>query len=162
MAQFATLGWLGLMCYGWKRFSIALGLMCLTPNHSLGVLSGIAPLAKRFVYPSLRYLVVVFYRLDHPLKRRLETLSELNLGRCIVGYSDVLPLNVVSSESVLLAAHFVGDNMESALSGVETSMYPVVAPRELLTATARYEVDDVYLYGWLFNRWMCRVYVSSD
>jgi hypothetical protein len=59
---------------------------------------------------------VVFYRLDHALKRRLETLRELNLGRCIAGYSDVLPLNIVSAESLtrhdlaaLLATHFVGD-----------------------------------------------------
>jgi hypothetical protein len=45
-------------------------------------------LAERFVYLNVRYLVAVFYRLDHPLKRRLETLKEL-----------VLPLNIVSSES---------------------------------------------------------------
>jgi hypothetical protein len=43
--------------------------------------------------------VAVFYRLDHPLKKRLETLRELNLGRSIAGYSDVLPLNIVPSES---------------------------------------------------------------
>jgi hypothetical protein len=82
-------------------------------NNSLGVLSGIAPLAERFVYLNFRYLLVVCYRLDHPLKRRLETLRELNLGRCIAGYSDFLPLNIVSSESftrhdlpALLATHF--------------------------------------------------------
>jgi hypothetical protein len=71
--------------------------------------------------------------------------------RCIAGYSDVLPLNVVSSESftrhdlpVLLATHFVGDHMEGALSGVPTSMYSVVAPRELLTVTARYATSIVF------------------
>jgi hypothetical protein len=48
---------------------------------------------------NFRYLVVVFYRLDDPLKRRLETLKELNMGRYFAGYSDVLPLNIVSSES---------------------------------------------------------------
>jgi hypothetical protein len=105
---------------------IALGLMCSTPNNSLGVLSGIAPLAEGFLYLNFRYLVAVFYCLDHPLKRRLETLGELNLGRCIAGYSDILPLNVVPSESLtrydlpaLLNAHFVGDHMEAALSGVQ-------------------------------------------
>jgi hypothetical protein len=86
----------GSVCYSgmgqYRRIRIALGLMCLTPNNSLGVLSGIAPLAERFICLNFRYL-------DHVLKRRLETLRELNLGRCTAGYSDVLPLNVVSSES---------------------------------------------------------------
>jgi hypothetical protein len=40
--------------------------------------------------------VVVFYRLDHPLKRRFETLKD----RCIPSYSDVLPLKIISSESL--------------------------------------------------------------
>jgi hypothetical protein len=86
--------------------------MCSTPHNSLRVLSGIAHLAERFVYLNFRYLVAVFYRLDHPLKRRLETLGELNLDHCIAGYSDFLPLNVVPSESftrhdlpALLVAH---------------------------------------------------------
>jgi hypothetical protein len=77
----------------YRGIRIALGS---TPNISLGVLSGIAPLAERFVYLNFRYLAEVFYRLDYPLKGRLETLRELNLGRCIAGYSDVLPLNIVS------------------------------------------------------------------
>jgi hypothetical protein len=79
----------------YRGIRIALELMCSTPNNSLGVLSGIAPLAERFLYLNFRYLVAVFYCLDHPLKRRLETLRELNLGRCIASYSDVLPLAVV-------------------------------------------------------------------
>jgi hypothetical protein len=57
----------------YRGIRTAVGLMCLTPNNSLGDLSGIAPLAERFVYLNFRYLVAVFYRLDHPLKRRLET-----------------------------------------------------------------------------------------
>jgi hypothetical protein len=82
-----------------KGLVSALELMCSTPNNSLWVLSGIVPQAERFVYLNFRYLVVVFYRLDHPLKRRLETLKEVNLSCCTVGYSDVLPLNIASSES---------------------------------------------------------------
>jgi hypothetical protein len=83
----------------YRGIRIALRLMCSTINSSLEVLNGIAPLAERFVYLNLRYLVAVLYRLDHPLKKKLQTLNELNMGRCIVGYSDVLPLNIVSSES---------------------------------------------------------------
>jgi hypothetical protein len=71
----------------------------LTPNNSLEAVSGIAPLTEKIVYLNLRYLVLVFYRLDLPLKIRIEILKELNLGRCIAGYSDVLTLNIVSSES---------------------------------------------------------------
>jgi hypothetical protein len=100
---------------------------------------------------NFRYLVAVLYRLDDPLKRRLETLRELNLGRCVAGYSNVLPLNIVSSESftqhgfaALLASHFVEDHMERALSGFQTSIYSVVAPRELLTVTARYAASMVF------------------
>jgi hypothetical protein len=78
----------------YRGIRIALELMCSTPNNSLGVLSGIAPLAERFLYMNFRYLVAVFYCLDHPLKRRLETLRELNLGRCIASHSDVFPLAV--------------------------------------------------------------------
>jgi hypothetical protein len=95
--------------------------------------------------------VAVFYCLYHPLKRSLETLRELNSGRCIADYSDVFLLNIVSSESftrhdlpVLLASHFVGGHIEGALSGVQTSVYSVVAPRELLTVTARYAASMVF------------------
>jgi hypothetical protein len=151
MARFATLEWLGLIYYNWKGIRIALGLMRSTPNNNLEILSGIAPLAERFVYLNFRYLVVVFYRLYHLLKRRLETLGELNLGRCIAGCSDVLPLNVVPSESftrhdfpALLAAHFVSDLMEGALSGVQASMYSVVAHRKLLTVTTRYTASMIF------------------
>jgi hypothetical protein len=95
----------------YRGIKIALGLMCSTPNNSLGVLSGIAPLAERLVFLNFNHLVAVSYRLDHPLKRRLETLEELNLGRCFVSYSDVLPLNVVSSES------FTRHNLPALLAG---------------------------------------------
>jgi hypothetical protein len=114
----------GLVCYSgiarthmlrlervqYRGIRIALGLMCSTPNNSM------APLAEGFVYLNFIYLVAVFYRFDHPLKRRLETLREVNLGRCVAGYSDVLPLNIVSSGSfirhnlpALLATYFVSE-----------------------------------------------------
>jgi hypothetical protein len=71
-----------------------------------------------------------------------------------------LPLNIkVSSGSftrhnlpALLATHFVGDHMERALSGVQTSMYSVVAPLELLTVTASYAASMVfYTDGYLID-----------
>jgi hypothetical protein len=109
------------------------------------------PIADNIVYVHFRYLLEVFYRLDHPLKRRLETLKELNMSRCIAGYSDVLPLNIISSDSftrhelpALLATNFVDVPMEKALSGVQTSMYSVRAPRELLTVTSRYAASTVF------------------
>jgi hypothetical protein len=117
MARFATLKWLRTQMLRLERVQcrgirIALGLMCSTPNNSL--CQGIAPLAERFVYLKIRYLEAVFYCLDHPLKRRLETLRELNFGRCISGYSDVMSLDILSSWSftrhdlpALLAIHFV-------------------------------------------------------
>jgi hypothetical protein len=69
----------------YRRIRIALGLMSSTLNNSLGVLNGIAPLAERFVYLNFRYLVAVFYRVDHPLKRRLETLGEPNSDIYVFG-----------------------------------------------------------------------------
>jgi hypothetical protein len=69
-------------------------------------------------------------------------------------YSDVLPLNVVPSESftrhdlpALLATHFVSDHVE-----VRTSMYAVVAPRELLTVITRYATSIIfYTDGFLID-----------
>jgi hypothetical protein len=49
------------------------------------------------------------------------------LGHCIAGYFDVLPLNIVSSESFIT---------RGTLSGVETSM----------TVTVRYAVSMVFFY----------------
>jgi hypothetical protein len=120
----------------------------------------VSPLAERFVYLNFIYLVVVFDRFDHPL--------ELNLDRCIANYSDVLPLNIAASESftrhdlpALLASHFVRDHMEEALSGVQTFIYSVVAPQELLTVTAVCFING-FLYGGLIDRWMRRICSSSD
>jgi hypothetical protein len=38
-------------------------------------------------------------RLGHPLRERLEVLGALNMGHCIGGYSNVLSLDIVPSES---------------------------------------------------------------
>jgi hypothetical protein len=95
----------------------------------------VSPLAERFVYLNFIYLVVVFDRFEHPL--------ELNLDRCIAGYSDVLPLTR-HDFPVLLASHFVRDHMEEALSGVQTLIYSVVAPQKLMTVTAMYATSMVF------------------
>jgi hypothetical protein len=67
----------------------------------------------------------IFHEISRFYHYITETLRELNLGRCNASYSDVLPLNIVSSQSftryglpAFLATHFVGDHMERALSGV--------------------------------------------
>jgi hypothetical protein len=84
------------------------------------------------------------------------------MGCCIVVYSDVLPLNIVSSESfirhelpALLATHFVDDHMEKALFGVQTSMYSVVAPRELFSVkSSTYATSMVfYMNGSFIDRY---------
>jgi hypothetical protein len=97
--------------------------MCSTSNNRLGDL--------KFRY----FLMVVFYQLGHPLKKRLETQKELNMGRCIAGYFDVFPLNIVSSETftryklpALLATRFVDDQMGKVHFRVQTSMDSVMAP----------------------------------
>jgi hypothetical protein len=72
--------------------------MSLTPNNSLAFRNGISRLAERFVY--------------------LETLRVLTTG--IAGYPDILPLDVVSSESFtryeLLA-------LLASLSGIQVFMW---------------------------------------
>jgi hypothetical protein len=90
---------LGLERVQYWALRIALGLMRSTPNNCLGVLGGIPPLAVRFAYLNFRYLVAAFYRLGHPLRDRLGVLGALNMGCCIKGYSDVLSLDIVPSES---------------------------------------------------------------
>jgi hypothetical protein len=84
-----------------RSLRIALGLMGSIPNNCLSVLGGIPPLAERFAYFKFRYLVVAFYQLGHPLRERLGVLGALNKGLCIVGYSDVLSLDIVPSEHSL-------------------------------------------------------------
>jgi hypothetical protein len=85
--------------YRARALWIALSLMGSTPNNKLGILSGIPPLVERFTYLNYRYLVAAFCRLSLFLRERLGVLGALNIGRCIKGYSEVLPLKRVSSES---------------------------------------------------------------
>jgi hypothetical protein len=135
---------LGLERVQYRALRIALGLIGSTPNNSLGVLSGI-PLAERFAYLNFRYLVAAFCRLGHPLRERLGVLGALNIGRCIRGYSDVLSLDKVPSESFtwhelpfILGTPLVAGQMEKKLANVYEAMYSLLAPRELLTVTSRY------------------------
>jgi hypothetical protein len=125
----------------YRGIRLALGLVCSTPTNSLGVLSGIPPLPERFVYlNSSRHLVAVFYRLGHPLREKLRDLGTMNMSRCIQGYSNVLSMEITPSFtryelSVLLGTPLVHMYMENALAGVRDTMYPLVAPRELLVVT---------------------------
>jgi hypothetical protein len=96
MANIHMLGWEWVQ---YRALRIALSLMGSTPNNYLGTLSGIPPLVERFTYLNYRYLVAAFCRLSHLLRKRLGVLVALNIGRCMKGYSDVLSLNRVSSES---------------------------------------------------------------
>jgi hypothetical protein len=82
------------------------------------------------------------------------------MSRCIAGYSNVLPLNIASSESftrheltALLAAHFVDDQIKRALCRVETSMYSVTmhSPKADDGDIQAYCID-CFLYGWLIDR----------
>jgi hypothetical protein len=114
---------------------VALGLRGSTPNNCLGVLGGLPPLAERFAYLNFRYIVATFYRV----------LGALNMGRCIKGYSDVLSLDIVPSESftwhelpALLGTPLVDAHMEKKLAYVQEAKYSFVVPRELLTMMFRY------------------------
>jgi hypothetical protein len=78
---------------------------------------------ERLAYLNFRYLVAVCYRLGHPLRERLGVLGALNMGRYIKGYSDVLSLDIVPSESftrhelpVLLDTLSVDGHMEKKLA----------------------------------------------
>jgi hypothetical protein len=104
MRRFATLAWLKHTCFVSRGFQycskrLALGLMCSTSNNSLGVYSGIPSLPERLVYLNSRYLVAVFYRLGLPLREKLKDLGTINSSRCIQGYSNVLSMDIIPSES---------------------------------------------------------------
>jgi hypothetical protein len=70
-----------------RGLSLALGSMQSTPNNSLGVLSGVSPLAERCMYLNYRYLVTIFHKHGHPLRERLETLNRFNSDICMKGFA---------------------------------------------------------------------------
>jgi hypothetical protein len=72
---------------------------------------------------NFRYLVAALYLLGHPLRGRLGVLGALNIGRYIKGYSDVLSLYIILSESftrhelpALLGTPLVYGHMEKKLA----------------------------------------------
>jgi hypothetical protein len=73
------------------------------------------------------------------------------MGRCIRGYSDVLSLDKVPSESftrhelpALLETSLVDEHMEKKLANIQGSMHSLVAPRELLTVTSGYGASCIF------------------
>jgi hypothetical protein len=125
----------------YRGIRLALGLMCSTPNNSLGVLSGIPPLPERFFYLNSRYLVAVFYRLGHLLREKLRDLGTMNISRCIQGYFNVLSMDITPSESftrqklsALLGTPLVDMHMEYALAGVQDTKYPLVTSKYVESA----------------------------
>jgi hypothetical protein len=87
---------LGLERVQYRALRIALSLMGSTPNNCLGVFSGLSPLPERFANLNFRYFVAAFYRLGHPLR---ESAGGAEHGLLPKGYSDVLSLDIVPSES---------------------------------------------------------------
>jgi hypothetical protein len=84
-------------------------------------------------------------------------LGALNMGRCIGGYSDVLSLDIVPSESftrhelpALFGTPLVDEHMEKKLANIQGAMYSLVAPLELMTDVWVWSVVH-FLYGWLFD-----------
>jgi hypothetical protein len=98
----------------------------------------------------------------------------MNMSRCIQGYSNVLLMDKPPSESFTrheLSAHlgtpFVDVHMENTLAGVQDTMYPLVAPRELSVVTSEY-VESVVFYtdgslieGSAGTDLLCRVQLAS-
>jgi hypothetical protein len=81
----------------YRGIKLALGLMCSTPNNSLGGPQWYTTFAGKIC---LLELVAVFYRLGHPLREKLRDLGTMNMSRCIQGYSDVLWMDIITpSES---------------------------------------------------------------
>jgi ribonuclease HI len=78
-------------------------------------------------------------------------LMKLNMGRCNRGYSDVLSLDIVPSESftqhklpALLGTPLVDEHMEKKLANIQGAMYSLVAPRELMLVTSEYGASCIF------------------
>jgi hypothetical protein len=90
--------------------------------------------------------------LGHPLREKLGVLEALNIGRCVGGYSDVLSLDKVPSESftrhelpALFETSLVDEQMEKKLANVQEAMYSLMAPRDLLTVTSGYGASCIFI-----------------
>jgi hypothetical protein len=118
---------LGLERVQYRVLRIALCLMGSTPNTYLGVFSGIPPLAEGFAYLNFRCLVATFYRLGHPLRKKLGVLGTLIMSRCIKGYSDVLSLDIVLSESFTRFSRFCPEWTKGISVSVDVSSCPLFA-----------------------------------
>jgi hypothetical protein len=106
---------------------------------------------RYFRYLNFRYFVAASYRLGHSLRERLGVLGALNMGCCIGGYSDVLSLDIVPSESLtlhklpaLLGTPFIDGHMEKKLVNVQEAIHSLVMPCDLLTVTSRYGASCIF------------------
>jgi hypothetical protein len=127
-----------------------------TPNNTLGVLSGVSPLAKRCMYLNYRFLVTICHKHGHPLRERLETLIRLSSGRCLKGFTLVVQFTFQPSRTYaqydLAALVSVPDIDETALASVDKSMYPSVASRKLATIISDYPSEYIfYTDGLMIN-----------
>jgi hypothetical protein len=100
---------------------------------------------------------------------RLEILKKLNMGHSIVGYSDVLPLNIVLFESFtrqglpsLLVTHFVDDRMEKGIFRASDNYLFNSGSPQAVDGDIQICYIDGFLYRWLIDGWMRRVCYSSD
>jgi hypothetical protein len=80
--------------FQYRALRISMGLMGSTPDNSLGVLSGIPSLRYRFFYLNFRYLVNTFQKNGHPLRDRLEKLSDLSPQKCLIPFHQVSGLDI--------------------------------------------------------------------
>jgi hypothetical protein len=92
------------------------------------------------------------------LRKRLGVLGALNMGRCIRGYSDVLSLDIVPSESftrhellALLGTLLVDGNMEKKLANVQEAVYSFSSTPQTIDCDVRVWCVLHFLYGWLFD-----------
>jgi hypothetical protein len=83
------------------------------------------------------------------------------MGRCIIGYSDVLSLNTLKSFTrhelpTLLETPLVDGHMGKQLANVQEAMYSLVTPRELMTVTTGYGPSRIfYTDGCLIEGCVC-------
>jgi hypothetical protein len=125
--------------------------MQLTPNNSLGVLTGVSPMAERCKYLNYRYLATVFHKHVHPLRERLETLNRLNSERCMKIFALVAQFTFHPSSTyaqydpaALVSVPDIDEAMTDALASVDESIYSSVASRELATIASDYPTENIF------------------